>query len=176
MWIFDSSTLILLAKVELLDLFLDDVPEVPRLPRAVEAESASDPSRPDGVLIRQRIEEGRLRVEEVVQRSVTTRLLHDFRLGRGEAEALAMALEGEDPAVVVTDDRNAIRACKVLRIDFVTSLGILVRAVEKGVLSRDDGIRCLEKLRSYGRFKAEVVEEVSRQIGGTAHGESTEDG
>jgi predicted nucleic acid-binding protein len=51
-------------------------------------------------------------------------------LGIGEAEALVLALEKE-AVVVATDDRNAIRACKVLRINFVTSLGILVRAVEK---------------------------------------------
>jgi predicted nucleic acid-binding protein len=78
-------------------------------------------------------------------------------------------------AVVVTDDRNAIRACKVLRIGFVTSLGILVRAVEKNLLTPQEGMRCLDRLRSFGRFRAEIIEEVSRQIGGS-HGESSEDG
>ena len=67
-------------------------------------------------------------------------------------------------------------ACKVLRIGFVTSLAILTRAVEKKLLTREEGMRFLEKLRSYGRFRNAVIEEVSRQIGGTAHGESSEDG
>jgi hypothetical protein len=58
-----------------------------------------------------------------------------------------LALEKEDTVVIATDDRNAIRACKVLRIGFVTSLG------------RD-----------------EIIEEVSRQIGGMPHGEGSEDG
>lgn len=172
--IFDSSTLILLAKSDLLDVFLEDFPGSPLLPAAVEAESAGS-SRPDAVLIRQRIIEGRLVVESIREAKVLSRLLQDFRLGIGEAEALVLALEKE-AAVVATDDRNAIRACKVLRINFVTSLGILVRAVEKGLLSPADGMRLLERLKIYGRFRDEVIEEVARQLGGTAHGESSENG
>jgi len=93
----------------------------------------------------------------------------------GPPEALALALEKGELAIVATDDRNAIRGCKVLRIGFVTSLGILARAVEKNLLTPEDGMRCLERLRSFGRFRAEIVEEVSRQIGGS-HGESSENG
>jgi predicted nucleic acid-binding protein len=58
------------------------------------------------------------------------------------------------------DDWSAIRACKVLRIKFVTFLGILGRAVEKGLLTRDVGMLYLERLRAYGRFKDEIIEEV----------------
>jgi predicted nucleic acid-binding protein len=122
-WVFDASTLILLAKAELLDLFLDDFPGTPYMPRAVEAESTRGTNRPDAALIRQRIMEGRLAVKELSQPGIVSRLLQDFPLGRGEAEALALALETGEGVVVATDDRNAIRACKVLRIGFVTSLG-----------------------------------------------------
>lgn len=86
-----------------------------------------------------------------------------------------MALEREDAAVVATDDRNAIRACKVLRIGFVTSLNLLVRSVEKGLLKPADGMSFLASLERYGRFKAEIIEEVSRRIGGLAHGKEPED-
>ena len=180
--IFDSSTLILLAKSELLDLFLDDFQGTPLIPEAVEKESTHDLRRPDAMLlVKQRVQEGRLVVERVGQSRVLSRLLQDFRLGSGEAEALALALEKDAPGVVATDDRNAIRACKVLRIGFVTSLAILVRSVEKGPLTREEGLSSLERLRPYGRFKDEVIEEVALQIGalqigGTAHGEGPKDG
>jgi predicted nucleic acid-binding protein len=173
--IFDSSTLILLAKSELLDIFLDDYGDTPLIPSAVAVESTAS-SKPDALLIRQRIAEGRLRVEEVQEARVFSRLGLDFRLGAGEAAALALALEKGKPALVATDDRSAIRACKVLRIGFVTSLGILSRAVEKGLLARDDGMRYLERLRAYGRFKEEVIAEVAHQIGDGSHGESPENG
>jgi predicted nucleic acid-binding protein len=172
--IFDSSTLILLAKAELLDIFLDDFSGTPLLPIAVEEESTCDLSRPDGLLIRQRIREGLLAVEGIREPQVCARLAQDFRLGLGEAEALGLALEKQE-AVIATDDRNAIQACKVLRIRFVTSLGILVRAVEKGLLTRNDGLRVMERLRSYGRFRDQMIEEVARQIGGIDHGEGPKD-
>ena len=175
MLVFDASTLILLAKSELLDIFLDDFQGTPLIPGAVRAECTEGSSRPDGLLIRQRIQEGRLTVQEIQQQKVLSRLLQDFRLGLGEAEALVLALEIGDAAIVATDDRNAIRACKMLRLGFVTSLGILARAVDKGLLKPADGARFLERLRVYGRFRTEIIEEVSRQIGGTAHGESSED-
>jgi predicted nucleic acid-binding protein len=173
--IFDASTLILLAKAELLDIFLDDFKGAALLPEAVEAECVSQ-QRLDGMLIQQRIREGRLVVEPVRQPRVTARLMQDFRIGLGEAEALALALEKEeDAAVVATDDRNAIRACKVLRLEFVSSLGILVRAVEKRLLTPDDGKKFLGRLVSCGRFKAGLIEEVSLQIEGALHGKATED-
>lgn len=176
MLIFDASTLILLAKTELLDVFLADFQGTALLPRAVEAECVGGRPRPDGMLIQHRIQEGRLTVEEVRQPRVIARLMQDFRLGLGEAEALALALEKEGvAAVVATDDRNAIRACKVLRVGFVTSLGILVRAVEKRLLTPDDGKRLLRRLASYGRFRAELIDEVSHQMEGILHGKGTED-
>jgi predicted nucleic acid-binding protein len=116
----------------------------------VEVECVGSQPRPDGLLIQQRIREGRLSVRQVRQSRVATRLMQDFRLGLGEAEALVLALENEEEAAAVaTDDRNAIRACKVLRLGFVSSLGILVRAVEKHLLTP--------------------------QIEGTHHGKGTED-
>jgi predicted nucleic acid-binding protein len=173
--VFDASTLILLAKSELLDIFLDDYEGTPVIPGAVAVESSAS-SRPDALLIRQRIAEGRLKVEEVQPSGILGRLNLDFRLGAGEAAALALALETGESAVVATDDRSAIRACKVLRISFVTSLGILSRAVERGLLTPDAGMRYLERLRAYGRFRDEVIEEVSRLIGESRHGKSPENG
>lgn len=171
--VFDSSTLILLAKSELLDLFLDDFRGPILVPLAVEAECTGH-GHPDAVLIQHRIREGRVVVEEVRHPQVVVRLIQDFRLGPGEAEALALALDrGGDDAVIATDDRNAIRACKVLRIGFVTSLGILVRSVEKALLSPEDAKRILDRLVIYGRLRKDVVEEARRQIGDATHGESS---
>jgi predicted nucleic acid-binding protein len=91
------------------------------------------------------------------------------------AEAIVLALDIGDAAAVATDDRNAIRACKVLRIGFVTSLGILVRVVEKNLVTPEDGARFLERLKLYGRFRDDIIAEIARQIGGTFRGESTKD-
>ena len=173
---FDASTLILLARSGLLDIFLGDFRGKALVPAAVKAECAADPIRPDGLLIRKRIEEGRLEVERVKAPRSAARLREDFRLGQGEAEAVALALEKGDTAVVATDDRNAIRACKVLRVGFVTALGILTRSAEVGILTPESAASVLARLAVIGRYRTELVEEVARRLGGTGHGEGSKDG
>jgi predicted nucleic acid-binding protein len=162
--VFDASTLILLAKSELLDFFLEDFQGEIVLPRAVEAECTVG-SWPDAALIRERIREGRLTIKQVREEKIVSRLREDFRLGRGEAEALALALDESD-AIVATDDRNAIRACRVLRLGFVTAVAILVRGVEKELISVPDGRSHLMTLSAHGRYGADVILEAMKQMGG----------
>ena len=42
-----------------------------------------------------------------------------------------MACFEKDARVVATDDRNAIRACKMLHLEFITAIAFLIRAFEK---------------------------------------------
>jgi len=44
-------------------------------------------------------------------------------LGKGEAEAISLALD-EKAQIVGIDDKNGIDACKVLGIAFTTAVGI----------------------------------------------------
>jgi len=45
--------------------------------------------------------------------------MDDFNIDEGEAEALLLAIQA-GAETIATDDRNAIRASKLLKIDFVT--------------------------------------------------------
>ena len=51
--IFDSSTLILLARADFLDVFLREYRREVAIPLAVETECVASPSRPDAMLIRE---------------------------------------------------------------------------------------------------------------------------
>ena len=99
MIVFDASTLILLAKVDLLDLFLDNYPAEVVIPRTVETECVVPPARPDTILIRERIQERRMRVDDVQDTAAVQRLIDDFHIGHGEAEAVALALERQEELV-----------------------------------------------------------------------------
>ena len=159
----DSSTLILMAKVSLLDIFLDDYPGRVAVPKAVEAECLVS-ARPDAALIRERIRERRIVVEKVRSVASVAQLRKDFNLGQGEAECLALALE-KKRKIVATDDRSAIRACKLLRLKFVTAIAVLIRATEKGVLGEEEAKHRLEKLAAYGRYHRLIVEDAFRRLG-----------
>ena len=93
----------------------------------------------------------------VRQQKQYDKLRRDFPLGRGEAAAITLALASEG-ALVATDDRQAIIACKLLRIPFITALTVLVRMREKGLLSTEEAESKLAVLVRYGRYKQRIVD------------------
>jgi len=169
MIVFDSSTLILLARTDLLDVFLADHRHRVTIPRGVETECVESRSCPDAVLIAERIRERRILVQRVRSSATVSRLMKDFHLGHGEAEALTLALE-KKARIVATDDRNAIRACKLLRLRFTTAIGILLRSTEKGLITETEARRRLERLAACGRYHREIVEDARQRLGGESDG------
>src|SRR5207302_580927 len=69
----------------------------------------------------------------------------DFGLGKGEAEAIVLAL-AEKAAVLGIDDKNGINACKLLGVAFTTAIGILMRMCEKKLLTASEA---LDKLNGW---------------------------
>jgi predicted nucleic acid-binding protein len=90
MFIFDASTLILIAKAEALDSFLHDVGLEVAIPHEVEKECCSVKKSLDALIIRKALDELRIRVIAVKDRKLVTKLQGDFGLGRGEAEAIVL--------------------------------------------------------------------------------------
>ncbi|MBI5343870.1 MAG: hypothetical protein HZB83_00775 [Deltaproteobacteria bacterium] len=164
MIIFDASTLILLAKIDALDLFISDYGGRVLIPEKIK-EEVLQKGRVETPQIAGLIRDGKVEVLEVNDKSLPQKLMEDFNIDLGEAEAIALALRKKG-AVVATDDRNAIRACKLLKIDFITAISILIRAVEKRLLSKNEAVLKLEKLESIGRYKKPIIADARRRIKG----------
>ena len=130
MFIFDASTLILIAKTETLDPFLRGAELEVVIPLEVEKECCSVKKSLDALMIQKALDESRIRVIAVKDRKLVTKLQGDFGLGRDEAEAIVLAL-AEKTRVLGIDDN----ACKLLGVAFTTAIGILVRMREKRLLS-----------------------------------------
>ncbi len=162
--IFDASTLILLARIGLLDLFLASFEGTIIIPEKVRSEVIRL-DKEDAESINRCIENKKIDIVKVKSAALVKKLMEDFSIDVGEAEAITLASE-EKAGVVATDDRNAIRACKLLKLEFVTAVSFLVRAVEKGMISRDEGIIKLDKLQSIGRYSRQIVDDAARQIRG----------
>lgn len=97
--------------------------------------------------------------------AVVHRLVTDFNLGYGEAEAVALALE-KQADLVATDDRNAIRACKLLQLKFTTAIGILIHMMEQGVIRTDEARSYLEGIAMYGRYHRAILDDARRRLRG----------
>ena len=67
---------------------------------------------------------------------------------------------------IATDDRNAIRAAKLLKIDFVTAIGFLIRAQEKQLVDTDEALTKLQRLQAVGRYSNIILEDAKKRIEG----------
>ncbi len=166
MIVFDASTLILIARIELLDPFLGGVSLEVAIPQEVEKECCSVQVTLDALMIRKAIDESRIRVIRVKDKSLIAKLQNDFSLGKGEAEAIALGIN-EKAQLVATDDKNGINACKLLKLSFTTAAGILIRSLEKNLISRRDALEKLERLSHYGRYKSSIIEDARARLEGS---------
>ena len=163
MIVFDASTLILIAKVELLDLFLASVSLPVAIPAEVEKECCGSKKALDAVIIQKALDELRIKSVVVKNRRLVAKLQADFSLGRGESEAIALALS-EKAKVVGIDDKNGINACKLLGVAFTTAVGILIRSREKGLLEETDALEKLSSLAKHGRYKDSIIEDARGRL------------
>ena len=163
MLIFDSSTLILIAKIELLDVFLKDIGMEIVIPKGVEDECCGGKKTLDALIIRKAVHESRIKVKSVRNRKLVAKLGEDFSMGSGESEAIALALQ-EKALLVCIDDKNGINACKLAGIPFTTAVGILVRSCQKVLIDRSDGLVKLSALGEYGRYRNAILEDAKLRI------------
>lgn len=164
MVIFDSSTIILLSKIDMLESFISHFQGKVLIPEKVKAEVCTE-GREETPLIVKLIEGKEIRVSKVKNSALTRKLIDDFTIDAGEAEVLTLALQ-EKALLIATDDKNTIRACKMLKIDFTTAIAVLVRAFEKKLIDKEEALIKLQKLAVVARYKQTIIEGAKKQIEG----------
>lgn len=163
MIVFDSSTLILVAKIEVLGVLLESMGFEVIIPNEVAQESCALRRSLDALVIQKEIEETRIRVAAVRDRKFVAKLERDFGIATGEAEAIALA-QLERASIVGIDDKNGINACKLLGIPFTTAIGILVRLREKALLTNEEAVIKLAQLGNHGRYKQTILDNARHQL------------
>ncbi len=161
MLVCDASTLILLAKVDLLRSV--GARWELTIPGTVKDECLRKTS-PDALLIAALIEEQRIRIEPVPGPKAIQQLCRDFHIEQGEAEALYLAKQ--HGALLAVDDGPTIKACKVLGQPFVTAIHFVIEAAARNDLSRSAALVTLEKLATYGRYNTRILQDAVARIKG----------
>jgi len=157
--ILDASTLILIAKIDLLDPFLGTLSIRTAIPLAVHLECCGEKKSLDALMIQKAVEDSRIQVVAVKNRKSVDRMEEDFNLGAGEAEAIALALQLEATLVGI-DDKHGINACKLLRLPFTTAAGILILCRERNLIGKGEAADKLERLAKYGRYKNSIMDDI----------------
>ncbi len=164
----DASSLIILTKVGLLSRFLSarkgQVVVTPTV--AKEAWGRSD--IPDAVELASRAARGELHVRSMTDQRACDQLKVAWVLGAGEAETIWLASH-HGRALVVSDDRLAIRACRALQISWTSALGILLKMYESRLIDREMAQAFWQELHRHGRYSQALLEHARHSIEGGTH-------
>lgn len=135
----DAGPLIALGRLDLLHLLPQLFSEV-QVPRVVLAECLARPAQPDAQRIHAAVQSGRLQLCDATPQPIDG-------LDAGECAAIARALE--IGAGLLVDDLAARRHAQAVQLAVIGTLGILVLAKRRGLLSV---VRpCIDQLRAGGQ-------------------------
>jgi predicted nucleic acid-binding protein len=159
--VFDASTLILLAKIDLLRTVAGCYGLV--IPDKVRDEALATDT-PDAIAIRYLLENALIKTMTVPNRRLYDKFVADFRIHAGEAEALCLALELSAPVAV--DDGPAIKACKIMGLQFITAIHFVINCAQTGAINQSVAMEKLKKLSMVGRYRLQIIQDAEKRISG----------
>jgi len=162
MIILDASTLILLAKTDLLPI-LTKKNEL-HISFTVKQEALSKPDRYDAQMIGSLIDKKQLHVTHDEPTHSIRRLCQDFNLDRGEAASLLLARKNKAP--IGTDDGAAIKAAKIMGIRFFTAIHVLIELNQKGRVPKELALAKVDLLGQVGRYSQFILDDARSRIKG----------
>ena len=152
MYISNSSTMVLLAKVNALGLLLDYIGKI-TIPRIVYGEIRGKDSF-EVMLIEKEIKNNRILIADVNKKYYKD-VMKQFKLDEGEAAAYALFNEKKGKSLM-TDDGELIKLCKIEGIPFIVAMSVIVKLFKKGKIGREESLEKLSKLYGYGRYSEEI--------------------
>jgi len=161
MWVSNSSTLILLAKVTCLEKALGILEKV-TIPKKVFEEISEKKELFDTKLILKQIENKKIILEECEIKDAEP-ILSQFRVHEGEAAAYVIFKKNKHKALL-TDDGELIKLCKIENIPFITAMAIVIRLNEKKLLTKEETLQKLENLRDIGRYSKKIYEFFKKEV------------
>ncbi len=131
---------------------------IPSTVRAETIEQGMNDGYRDALVIEKLENEGWLRTVKVADKK-SARVADELGrvIGKGEAEAIALALEKQDRLLM--DDQKGRRIAELYGIRTTTTLGVLFELLTEGVLAKEDYRRNVKNYGSQGWITPEVVQE-----------------
>ena len=122
----DSSLLILVSKLEIIDLLVEVFGQViiPPFVYLESVEHGKKLKKMDAFLIEKRINEGKIVKEKIKDISEKSKFMNDFNLHEGESESIILYFE-KKADLLGTDDYRTIKVCKILNINYFTTLSFI---------------------------------------------------
>jgi predicted nucleic acid-binding protein len=150
----DATSLILLAKVGLLELFTNRNSMV--VPQRVfdEVVKGKDKGRVDAFSVEKLRDENKLSIT-FPNEETKGKIQKLFNIKGGELDVLAISLETN--ATILTDDKKCLNAAKALKLEFITTLDVIVALSKRGTISREGALKCIDGLEEYGWYTKDLI-------------------
>ena len=149
----------------MLDLLIEAFEEI-IIPQAVYIESVEQGKilkKMDAFLIEERIKKRKIIVSDVEDLSEKDRLIKDFGIQEGEAEAILIYLE-KRAILLGTDDYKTVKVCKILDIKYFTTPTFIMRNFLKANISREIALLKIEQLLEFGWYKEDIIMDFKNKI------------
>lgn len=153
--------LAMIGRLDLLKLLFSSV-VIPRTVKLEVVDRGKEEGKADAFLIEGEIENGWIVVEDPGDSAED--IANSAGIDAGEAEAIMLARSRQCPVLI--DDLAARRFAAGLVLEVTGSIGVVVRAVKVGLISRDEGLDALEKLARVMWLSVGVYEDVRNVVEG----------
>ncbi|TVR87155.1 MAG: DUF3368 domain-containing protein [Saprospirales bacterium] len=100
-------------------------------------------------------------IKEITDKEQYFKLAKD--LGKGEASSIAIALEFDDSLLII-DEKKGRKIAEELRIEIIGSLGVLIKAKERGIIKSVRDILTLIDKTNF-RISQSIREKVLKESG-----------
>lgn len=152
----DASSLILLAKIGLMGILVNEYEVL--IPQAVYDECVNEGTLkrfPDALAIQQYALDKKL----IVKRVDTSKITFVYSVGQGEKEAIALSLQYPS-SILLTDDGHAVKIARYLKRSFTISPLVAVDLYKMDKISFGETKRAIEKLSIMGRYLPNLIADV----------------
>ena len=152
----DASSLILLARVDLMEILLEEFRVV--IPEAVYEECVNEETLkrfPDALAIQQWVQDKKLEVRKANLRKAE--FVH--LMSQGEREALALSLEHSE-STLLCDDGKAIKIARYLKKPFIISPLVVLDLYKLEKIAYETAKKAIEKLSIIGRYLPNLIADV----------------
>ena len=162
MIVIDSSSLILLAKLNMLDVLIGNIKYKLVMPEQVYNECLARGDSFDAQIIEKRFKERLITKKDISNKNLYNKILNDFNLGKGEAEAITLCIEIKSG--IISDDKKAINACRVLQINFTKVPRLIVQFHKRKIITKEEVNLLINKLQKFGRYSAEIINKLKEDL------------
>lgn len=117
----------------------------------------------DALLIEKRVNEDKIFVEKIRSSEALNELMKTFNLEQGESESLLLAIE-KKAKLIGLDDGKAIKAAKILKINFITALTFVVLLHYSKKINSIKAKELVLKLEEIGRYRKDLIEKALMEV------------